>query len=95
MLLSSGEKISDYYIDKNFDERTKEMIKNVFNSGNYIKKEEKGFLIGQKCNVIREKIKKYNFEDLKKDSKNWFKMNDKYNEFENHLLEFTDSITKE
>lgn len=95
MLLSSGEKISDYYIDKNFDEKTKEMIKNVFNSGNYIKKEEKGFLIGQKCNVIREKKKKYNFETLKRDSKNWFKMNDKHGEFENHLLEFTDSITKE
>lgn len=95
MLLSSGEKISDYYIDKNFDEKTKTMIKNVFNSGEYIKKEEKGFLIGQKCNVIKEKVKKYNFESLKIDSKKWFKINDKHSEFENHLLEFADSITNE
>lgn len=95
MLLSSGEKISDYYLDKNFDEKTKVLIEKVFNSGNYIKKEEKGFLIGQKCNVIKEKVKKYNFESLKKDSKKWFKMNDKHSQFENHLLEFADSITKE
>jgi hypothetical protein len=94
ILLSSGEKISDYYLNKNFDERTKTIIKNVFNSNNYNIKQEKGFLIGQTCNVISVKNKKFNFEELKKDSQMWFKLNDKWNEFENRLLEFTDALTR-
>jgi polyhydroxyalkanoate synthesis regulator phasin len=94
ILLSSGEKISDYYLDKNFDEKTKTMIKNVFNSSNFNIKQEKGFLIGQTCNVISEKNKKFNFEELKTDSQNWFKVNDKFGEFEDNLLEFTDVITR-
>lgn len=94
ILLSSGEKISDYYIDKNFDDKTKTMINKVFNSGKYNKKQEKGFLIGQTCNVISEKNKKFNFNELKRDSQMWFKLNDKYSEFENRLLEFADVITR-
>ncbi len=91
MLLCTGVKLSNFYIDKNFNTQTKTMLNNIFADSeayklNFIKKDN--------IILISEKRKMFNFNHLVSISKNWFKKNDKYEEFENFVIELADVIAR-
>ena len=92
VLLSAGIKISDYFLKKRFDKKTVELINKVFISSDYKLKTEKHYEHDNMVRVISLKKKKYNFEQMKRDSNLWFNKFDKYEEFKNHLIEFAEGV---
>ena len=92
MLMSSGIKLSDHWIHKRFDERTIKQINNVFSSEDYNISKGKHYERDLILRIISPKENKYNYQQLKRNSDNWFKNNDKYDEFKNHLMEFAEGI---
>ena len=92
LLLSSGVKISDYFLNRRFDNNTKELINKLYNNEFYNIEEVEGTNSYEKCRVISAKNSEYNFLSLKKQSDKWFKENDKHEEFRNFLMEFAERI---
>lgn len=92
MLMSSGIKLSDYWINKRFDTKTQEYMGNIFSGDNYKITTDKHYDNDGVVRVAELKSKKYSFNQLRKDSNNWFSSNDKYDEFRNQLMEFAEGI---
>jgi len=86
MLLSTGDGLSDYFLNKRFDDKSKQMIENLFNSSDYNVVQKDGE------RIITQKSAKYNMTHLKSLSKSWFKKNDQYNELENFIMEFAEGL---
>ncbi len=92
IIMSNGTKISDNWLHKRFDEKTKEQINSVFSDDDYVVTTDKHYEHDKIVRIISPKEIKYNYKQLKRDSDNWFKKNDKYDEFKNHLMEFAEGI---
>jgi hypothetical protein len=92
MLMSSGMKLSDYFLNKRFDDKTKEQINKVFEDSDYIIKTDKHYEHDNIVRIVSPKEIKYNFNKLEKDSNAWFHKNDQYEEFQNRLMEFAEGI---
>ena len=92
LLLSSGAKISDYFLDKRFDENTKGLINSIFEDSDYTIIEQEGYMRDTTFRIISPKEIKYDFKSLKNASNRWFRMVDKHEEFKNFLMEFAEGI---
>lgn len=94
ILTSDDLKLTNFFIDKNFEGKNKQFLEKIFNDSDFLITDD--ILSHDKIKIISNKYEP-NFKikkDFSKYTEMWFRKNDKYDDFQNFLLEYTNAINE-